>query len=86
MPVVPIHHLILIVDGIALLCGVVNYVLQKQDCPKVLLSTHFAEAIEFLHESPHPNLEFLTMDYMVLITLKNYLWAHFILLDARKLI
>jgi hypothetical protein len=56
----------------ALLYGTVKYLLDKEDCPKVLVTTHFVEAVEFLRAFSHPNIEYLTMDFMVFSTFSTF--------------
>eukprot|EP00026_Physarum_polycephalum_P000892 Phypoly_transcript_00893.p1 GENE.Phypoly_transcript_00893~~Phypoly_transcript_00893.p1 ORF type:complete len:1264 (+),score=288.55 Phypoly_transcript_00893:55-3846(+) len=51
-------------DGMALLFGTMEYLLRKEECPKVLVTTHFARAVQLLRQQDHPNLEFVTLEFI----------------------
>jgi type III secretory pathway lipoprotein EscJ len=49
----------------SLLYGTMKYLLTKEECPKVLVTTHFARAVELLRQQDFPNLEFVTLEFIV---------------------
>lgn len=49
----------------ALLYGTVKSLLQKEETPKVIVTSHFFDAVQALRDINSNNLEFLTMDFMV---------------------
>jgi len=50
-------------DGMALMCATIEHFMLKEECPKVLITTHFIEAVEFLKRKSK-NTEFLMMDFI----------------------
>jgi DNA mismatch repair ATPase MutS len=47
----------------ALMCSSMEYLAMKEECPKVLITTHFIEAVEFLRGKSN-NIDFLMMDFI----------------------